>query len=108
MIQAQSSFPAGTSKPFGEVLAHAEAMSALHEAHTPPYHLKASIVETTNPQSEYHGEIEEFFQSEKNWRRTVTAPGLVWTQEVRGSHISDEYTGDYAPPLAARTSRRNW
>jgi hypothetical protein len=94
---AQGGFPAGTSKPFGEVVSHAEAASVLHEKHTHPYHLKASIVETTNPQSEYHGEIEEFFQSEKNWRRTVTAPGLVWTQEMRGGHISDEYTEDYAP-----------
>jgi len=94
---SQSVFPGGVSKPLGELIANAEETTVLHEAHTPPYHLKASIVETTNPRSEYHGEVEEFFQSEKAWQRTLTVPGLKWKQEMTEGKLSEEYSGDYAP-----------
>ncbi len=96
IVIAQSSPPTVTVKSFGDVVSHAEKAVALHSKNTPSYHLKASVVETTNPKSEYRAEIEEFFQSERNWRRTVTAPGLSWTQEVRDGMLQDEYSGDYA------------
>jgi hypothetical protein len=94
---AQSGFPSGVVKPFGEVIARAVNTATLHSKHTPPYHLKASIVETTNPQSEYRAEIDEYFQSVTHWRRTVTAPGLNWTQEMHDGRMQEQYTGDYAP-----------
>jgi hypothetical protein len=94
---AQSNPPRVTTKPFGEVISQAEDAATLHSKHTPPYHLKASIVETTNPQSDYRAEIEEFYQSEKNWHRAITAPGLSWTQEMRDGRLQEQYSGDYAP-----------
>jgi hypothetical protein len=94
---AQPTQPSGVVKSFGEVVSHAEETSCLHSKHTPPYHLKANILETTNPQSEYRAQIEEFFRSEKNWRRVVTAPGLSWTQEMIDGKLQDEDSGDYAP-----------
>jgi hypothetical protein len=94
---AQNGPPLATTIPFGKAVEHAEEAAALHSKDTPPYHLKAGIVETTNPQSEYRAEIEEFFQSEENWRRTVTAPGLSWTQEMRDGQLQEQYSGDYAP-----------
>lgn len=102
LLSASSAFPQGspsaaTTKPFGEVVSHAEEIVALHSKHTSPYHLKASIVETTNPKSEYHAEIEEFYISEENWLRTVQAPGLDWKQEMREGKLRERYTGDYAP-----------
>lgn len=94
---AQSNPSAATTEPFGEVVSHAEETVALHSKHTSPYHLKASIVETTNPKSEYRAEIEEFYQSEANWLRTVQAPRLEWTQGMHDGRPQEQYSGDYAP-----------
>jgi hypothetical protein len=97
LTYAQNDFPASTVKTFGDVVTHAEETAALHSKNTSPYHLKANIIETTNPNSEYRAGIEEFYQTEKNWRRTVTTPGLSWTQEMRDGHLQEQYSGDYAP-----------
>jgi hypothetical protein len=40
-----------------------------------PFHLQATLVETTNPKSQYQAKIEEFWLSPTKWRRTIESPG---------------------------------
>src|ERR1700690_2736246 len=62
-----------------------------------PFHLKAKIVETTNPDSTYKGEIEEYWISPGKWRRTIQSPGFSQTLITNGDEISEQDTGDYYP-----------
>jgi len=59
--------------------------------------VQATIVETTNPSSEYQAKIEEFWLSPSKWRRTIEAPGFSQTMTVNGDQISEKNTGDYLP-----------
>jgi hypothetical protein len=62
-----------------------------------PFHLKAKIVETTNPASSYHATIEEFWVSPEKWKRTIETPGFSQTLIVNGGKVSENNTGDYFP-----------
>lgn len=44
-----------------------------------PFHMRVTLVETTNPKSEYQAKIEEFWVSPTKWCRTIEAPGLSQT-----------------------------
>lgn len=62
-----------------------------------PFYLHAEIVETTNPKSNYRGEIEEFWVSPEKWRRTIKSPDFSQTLTENGENTSEEDTGDYFP-----------
>jgi hypothetical protein len=62
-----------------------------------PFHLKAAIVETTNPTSEYRAQIEEYWVSPEKWRRTIDSPSFSQTTIVNGDKVSEKDTGDYFP-----------
>jgi hypothetical protein len=62
-----------------------------------PFHLKAEIVETTNPFSQYRGQIEEYWVSPEKWRRTIESPSFSQTMVVNGDKILEKDTGDYFP-----------
>jgi hypothetical protein len=62
-----------------------------------PFHLKAAIVETTNPRSEYHAQIEEYWVSPEKWRRTIESPSFSQTMVVNGDKVLEKDTGDYFP-----------
>jgi len=64
---------------------------------SPPFHLKAEIVETTNPFSQYRGQIEEYWVSPEKWRRTIESPSFSQTMVVNGDKILEKDTGDYFP-----------
>jgi hypothetical protein len=49
-----------------EVAQHAVDQSKLTSPGSTPFHLKAEIVETTNPGSDYKGEIDEYWVSPKS------------------------------------------
>jgi hypothetical protein len=76
---------------------HAVAQSKLTSPGSTPFHLKAKIVETTNPDSTYKGEIEEYWLSPGKWRRTIQSPEFSQTLITNGDEISEQDTGDYYP-----------
>jgi hypothetical protein len=75
----------------------AVVQSKLTSPGSTPFHLKAKIVETTNPDSTYKGEIEEYWVSPEKWRRTIQSPGFSQTLITNGDQISEQDTGDYYP-----------
>ncbi len=83
--------------PLGEVADHAVEQSKLTLTGSKPFHLKAEIVETTNPSSEYRGKIEEYWVSPEKWRRTIETPDFSQTLIVNGDQVSEKDTGDYLP-----------
>ncbi len=90
---------AGDAKtvPLADVARHAVEQSKLTSPGSSPFHLKARIVETTNPDSTYKGEIEEYWVSPEKFRRTVTSPGFSQTLVVNGDKVWEQDKGDYFP-----------
>ena len=87
-----------TSVPLGKALDHALEQSALTGANAKPFHLKVHLFESTNPPSPYHAEIEEYWVSPKQWRRSIVTPEFKQTLIANGDQISEQNTGDYYPP----------
>jgi len=94
-----SSALVGQSKraPLADVAQHAVERSKLTLPGSAAFHLKASIVETTNPASDYKGEIEEYWVSPEKWRRTISSPTFSQTLIANGDKLSAENKGDYFP-----------
>ncbi len=61
------------------------------------FHLQATLVETTNPKSQYQAKIEEFWLSPTKWRRAIESPGFSQTLIVDGDRVSEKNVGDYFP-----------
>src|SRR5271170_1298081 len=83
--------------PLADVARHAVEQSKLTAPGSSPFHLKAKIVETTNPDSTYKGEIEEYWISPEKFRRTITSPGFSQTLVVNGDRVWEQDKGDYFP-----------
>lgn len=81
----------------GVAARHAVEMAKLTSSGSKPFHLKATIVETTNPDSDYQGDVEEYWVSPQKWRRVIHAPGFSQTLIVNGDRISETDSGDYYP-----------
>jgi TonB family protein len=86
-----------TSIPLGKALDHASEQSALTGANAKPFHLKVHLFESTNPPSPYRAEIEEYWVSSQQWRRSIDGPEFKQTLIVNGGQISELNTGDYYP-----------
>jgi len=54
-----------------DAAAHAVELSQLTLQSSPSFHLKATVVEATNPDSGYRAEIEEYWVSPEKWRRII-------------------------------------
>src|SRR5271166_6134512 len=83
--------------PLAEVAQHAVEQAKLTLPGSSPFHLKATIVETTNPDSAYGGEIEEYWVSPEKSRRTISSPGFSQSLIVNGDQLSEQDKGDYFP-----------
>lgn len=90
---------AGDTKtaPLAEVARRAVEQSKLTLPGSSPFHLKAKIVESTNPESVYKGDIEEYWVSPEKWRRTITSSGFSQTLVVNADKTFEQDTGDYFP-----------
>lgn len=88
---------AETSVPLGKALDHALEQSALTGANAKAFHLKVHLFESTNPPSPYRAEIEEYWVSPKQWRRSIDTPEFRQMLIVNGDQISEQNTGDYYP-----------
>lgn len=85
------------SAPLAEVATRAVDQSKLTQPGSTPFHLKAKIVESTNPDSDYKAEVEEYWVSPEKLRRTISSPGFSQTLIVNGDKISDDSKGGYLP-----------
>jgi hypothetical protein len=86
-----------TSIPLGDALSTALAKSSLTGPNAVPFHVKVRLSESTNPQSDYHADIEEFWVSAKQYRRSIDSPGFKQLLIVSGEEVSEQDTGDYYP-----------
>jgi TonB family protein len=86
-----------TAVPLGKALDHALEQSALTGANAKPFHLKVHLFESTNPPSPYRAEIEEYWVSPQQWRRSIDTPEFKQTLIANGDQISEQNTGDYYP-----------
>src|SRR5579883_2793537 len=82
---------------FLEMANHAARQSRLVGSEAKPFYLKASFFEITDPDSDFKGEIEEYWISPQKWRRTVTTPKFSQTTIMNGDRISESDSGDYFP-----------
>jgi TonB family protein len=87
----------GGKVPLGDVAESAVQQSKLTLPGSKPFHLKAEIVETTNPISDYQAKIEEYWVSPEKWRRSIESPGFSQTLIVNEGEVSEKDTGDYFP-----------
>lgn len=83
--------------PLADAMQRAVEQSSLTLAGSKAFYLKATIVETTNPSSDYKGEVEEYWVSPEKWRRNLTAPGFSQTLIVNGDKVFEQNKGDYFP-----------
>ncbi len=95
-VVGSASLQAADMVSLADVARHASEQTKLTSGNK-PFHLKASIVETTNPDSEYQGELEEYWVSPQKWRREIRSAGFSQTMVVNGDKVSEVDTGDYYP-----------
>jgi len=80
-----------------EVAHSAVLQSKLTQLGGVPFHLKARIVETTNPESTYKAGIEEYWVAPEKWRRTIHSPEFSQTLVTNGTAVFEKNDGDYYP-----------
>jgi hypothetical protein len=83
--------------PLGDVADRALQQSKLTLPRSKAFHLKAEIFEATDPKSDFHARIEEFWVSPTKWKRTIESPSFSQTLVVNGPAVSEKNTGDYFP-----------
>lgn len=86
-----------TSVPLGDALDHAMARSLVTGTNAEPFHLKVHLFEATNPPSPYHAEIEEYWVSPQQWRRSIDSPEFKQLLIVNGDQIREQTDGEYYP-----------
>ena len=86
-----------TSVPLGNALTKALGQSSLTGANAIPFHLKVHLFESTNPLSEYHADVEEYWVSPLQWRRSIDSPAFKQTLIINGDQVSEQDTGEYYP-----------
>ena len=85
------------STPLGDTLTRALTKSVLTTGEAKPFHVKVSLAESTNPSSGYHAEIEEYWASTQQWRRSVEASDFKQIIVTNGDKVSEQTQGDYYP-----------
>jgi Gram-negative bacterial TonB protein C-terminal len=83
--------------PLGTAAENAVKQSQLTLPGSKPFHLKAAIVESTNPDSGYKAEVEEDWVSPDKWRRVIRSPAFSQLRVVNGANVFEQNTGDYFP-----------
>lgn len=92
-----SAYASEKKASLGDLAQHAVEQSKLTLPASAAFHLKATLVETTNPKSQYKGEIEEYWVSPDKWRRMVTSPEFSQILVVNGVKTFEQNKGDYFP-----------
>ncbi len=87
----------GKQVSMGEAVEHALQQSRLTLAGGTPFHLKAHIAATDGSRPEYSADVEEYWASPEQWRRTVQSANFSQTLVASGAKLSEKLTGDYYP-----------
>jgi hypothetical protein len=87
----------GKQVSMGEAVEHALQQSRLTLAGGTPFHLKAHIAATDGSRPEYSADVEEYWVSPEQWRRTVQSANFSQTLVASGAKLSEKLTGDYYP-----------
>jgi TonB family protein len=80
-----------------DALKRAQSLSSLTGSHAQPFHLKLTVSEPANPNSPYRATIEEFWQSNTDWHRTINSPEFRQNVVVKGKSRSEQNSGGYYP-----------
>lgn len=86
-----------TPRPVGPLLDKALKQSQLTLPGSRPFHMKVSVVETTNPTSDRNAQIEMYWISPQIYRRTIESPAFSQTLVVNGDAVSEKNTANYFP-----------
>ncbi len=94
-----SSVAGGQNKTtlLADAAARAIEISQLNLPGSSPFHLKATIIERSNPDSGYRAEIEEYWVSPEKWRRTISSPKFSQVLVQSRNEQFEQDTGDYYP-----------
>jgi hypothetical protein len=87
----------GKQVSMGEAVEHALQQSKLTVAGGTPFHLKARIAATGKSRPEYSADVEEYWVSPEQWRRTVQSANFSQTIVANGGKLAEKLTGDYYP-----------
>jgi hypothetical protein len=87
----------GKQVSMGEAVEHALQQSKLTVSGDTPFHLKAHIAATGSARPEYSADVEEYWISPDQWRRTVQSANFSQTLIANGGKLSEKLTGDYYP-----------
>ena len=96
-ISSLAAKPEKKETSLADAAAHAIELSQIRVPGATPFHLKATLLESTNPDSPYTAEIEEYWVSPQKWRRTVTSEKFSQTVIKTGTQQIEQNTGDYYP-----------
>jgi hypothetical protein len=83
--------------PLSDATDRALRESQLTLSGSAPFHIKFSITEITDPQSERHAEVEEYWLAPDKYRRTIVSPAFSQTLIVNGAAVSETNIGDHYP-----------
>jgi hypothetical protein len=96
-VWAATAFAQNGQNEWIEMAAHDLQQSQLTLPESTPFHLRAEIVETTDPTSKYRGNVEEYWVTPEKWKRIVQSPEFSQTITVNGDKILEKNSGDYFP-----------
>jgi hypothetical protein len=83
--------------PVGQALENAIKKSSLCEPGAAPFHLKAASAPAFGHNADFHAEIEEYWVSPDEWKRTIHSPGFDQTIIVNGKSRFEKDSSDYFP-----------
>ena len=87
-----------TEVPIGDAVQKALAKGSLTGEGARPFHIRVIVNEPENPQSPYQGTIEEWWNSNDQWRREVTAKeGMHQIIVMASGQKTEKDDGDYFP-----------
>ncbi len=91
--------PAGPMVPIAQAMAVAAKRSTLDQAGTPPFHLKATVVDLGKHLPEYDGTMEMWWVSPTEWRREVKLKSGEFSQVLihNGGKVYEEDKPGYFP-----------
>jgi hypothetical protein len=83
------------------------AIDAQQELTPSLFTVRVHLFESTNPPSPYRADIEEYWVSPQEWRRSIDTPEFKQTLIANGDQVSEQDTGDYYPLVAEGLHNRH-
>jgi hypothetical protein len=83
--------------PVADVVEKALQQSQLTWPGSRPFHITATILETSDPGSAPRAKIEEDWLSPEKWRRAIESSEFSQTRIVNGDAVYEKNSGDYFP-----------